>query len=150
MAPVLIIVGGAIFLIWLVVVTNNIAEEPATNNKSRASSQSRGTEARLERPEDGTYDYFNLVGMKYRNLTNSDYGIHEGVAVAETNNRHDPNAVSIRYSVDGKVLAYVPMTDNEELHALIAEDGGSVPARFKIWTHDGEVMYGIAYIRTGR
>lgn len=104
-----------------------------------------GYDERLERP-DTEYGYYELVGMQYRHLKREDFGCHKGTAVAERNNPYDKFAVAVK-SDSGKIVGYVPRGSNYEIWKAISEQGGEVPASYKIWSHDGEKIYGIAFIR---
>lgn len=97
-----------------------------------------------------SYSYYEMVGMKFRNLDKSDYGIHDcALAVSENNNPYDPYAVGI-YRTDGgflKLVGYIPSDMNEELHDYINKYcGGRTPATYKIWRR-GDKIYGITYIK---
>ena len=99
---------------------------------------------RLPYPGDG-YSYYELVGMQYRGLNEEHMGIHtDASAVAEYDNPHDPNAVSIRLA--DKVVAYIPREHNKPLHDYLHENGGVAPAHYRIWYHNNK-YYGVAYIK---
>ena len=125
----------------------NNTSTPTQVDHTESAINNNSSEDHLPHPGEG-YVFYELVGMQYRSLSKEDYGIHNGIAVAETNNQYDKNAVSVRRSDNGKIVAYVPKEENEYLHERITERGGTVPASFRIWTHDGEHIYGCSYIKS--
>lgn len=104
---------------------------------------------RLPRPNED-YSYYEIVGMKYRNLKKRDFGIHNcAVAVAERHNPYDAFAVGIYRTDNGenKLVGYVPRHSNQELHDYILDKyNGQTMATYKIWKR-GDDIYGIAYIK---
>lgn len=98
------------------------------------------------------YFYHEMVGMYYRGITEKDFGVYEGVAVAETNNSNDKFAVGIYRKKDNKLIGYVPKEErgisNEILHRKIRYNGGSVKAFFKIQGSTSR-SYGAVYIKEG-
>lgn len=107
-------------------------------------------EHELPYPGDG-YSYYAIVGMQYRNLNMSDVGIqNNALAIAEPNNPYDAFAVGIYRKTDSgykKLVGYVPMSDNEELHDYINEKyKGKTKAIYQIWKQD-EKFYGEAWIK---
>ena len=130
-----------IVIVTIVMWLYNIPESGTLGTKHPIA----GYEERLERP-DTEYGYHELVGMQYRKLKREDFGCHKGTAVSERNNPYDKYAVAIKNG-NGKVVAYVPKSSNYNIWHAINEQGGEVPAVYKIWSHDGEKIYGIAFIR---
>lgn len=104
---------------------------------------------RLPCPGDD-YSYYEIVGMQYRSLNKSDFGIHNcALAVAERHNPYDAFAVGIYRTDNGnrKLVGYVPKTDNKELHNYIIDRyNGQTMATYKIWRREDKI-YGIAYIK---
>lgn len=107
----------------------------------------------LEDPGLG-YSYTDIVGMQYRNLSQSDIGVHEAYAVAEKSNPHDKYAVGIYKKSNNKLVAFIPRdfrgVSNEIVHIAILERGGSVDARYKIIEGSGGRLYGNAYVQYKR
>ena len=115
------------------------------HNRPSQTNKSKGCDGYLNNPFGVDGKEFDLVGMQYRHLEDSDYGISDGVAFAETDNPYDKYAISIRYSANEKTVAYLPK-ENKQLHEYILSVGGQTPATFKIWTIDGNKIYGLAYV----
>lgn len=96
------------------------------------------------------YSYYEIVGMQYRNLKQIDFGIHNyALAIAEKHNPHDPFAVGIYRTDNGKnkLVGYVPKDHNMELHRYITDKcNGQTIATYKIWKRNDKI-YGIAYIK---
>jgi len=107
------------------------------------------TDSRLPRPNED-YSYYEIVGMRYRNLKKIDFGIHNcAIAVAERHNPYDAFAVGIYRTDNGdnKLVGYVPKGQNVELHRYIIDKyNGQTMATYKIWKRDDKI-YGIAYIK---
>lgn len=102
---------------------------------------------RLPEPEESGYSYYTIVGMQYHQLRKQDIGIHlDAEAVAQPENKHDSRAVAICNK--NKIVAYVPRDQNKALNKYIMKNGGSTPARYRIWIR-GDKFYGIAYIKDG-
>ncbi|MBM6654851.1 hypothetical protein [Bacteroides mediterraneensis] len=97
-----------------------------------------------------SYSYYEMVGMRFRDLDSSDYGIHNNaLAIAENNNPYDSCAVGIYRTDKGffKLVGYIPSDMNKELHKCINSIyGGRTLATYKIWKR-GDKIYGIAYIK---
>lgn len=102
---------------------------------------------RLPNPEDNEYSYYTIVGMQYHGIQQQDLGIHlDAEAIAEPENRYDSYAVAI--CNNKKIVAYVPKDQNKALNKYIMKNGGSTPARYRIWIREDR-FYGIAYIKDG-
>ena len=122
---------------------HTIRDTPKSHNT--ASDNSKECKEYLDNPFGSDGKEYDLVGMQYLHLENKDYGVNHGVAVAETDNKYDKYAISIRYSANEKTVAYLPR-ENKQLHEYILSVGGQTSAAFKIWTRDGIKIYGLAYI----
>jgi hypothetical protein len=109
------------------------------------SDNPKGCNEYLDNPFGSDGKEYGLVGMQYLHLENKDYGVNYGVAFAETDNKYDKYAISIRYSANEKTVAYLPR-ENKELHEYILSVGGQTSAAFKIWTIDGIKIHGLAYV----
>lgn len=99
---------------------------------------------------DTDYSYYNIVGMKYRNLSYSDIGIHKiAIAVAETDNPYDKYAVGIyRNDTEKKLIGYIPRTDNKYLHQYLTNKVyGTTDASYKIWIDNDGNYKGFVFIR---
>lgn len=140
---------GIIFLVlWLIVMAAvsmlSKDKKEVIIKQDAPAQQPVAQDQRLPYPGDG-YSYYELVGMQYRGLNDEHMGIHtDAVAVAEYDNPHDPNAVSIRLA--NKVVAYIPREHNKPLHDYLHENGGVAPAHYRIWYHNYK-YYGVAYIK---
>ena len=109
------------------------------------SDNSKGCKEYLDNPFGSDGKEFDLVGMQYLHLENKDYGVNYGIAFAETDNKYDKYAISIRYSAYEKTVAYLPR-ENKQLHEYLLSVNGQAQAAFKIWTRDGIKIYGKAFV----
>lgn len=139
---------GIIFLvIWLVVMAATsliVGDKKDTVVVQQVATPQPEQNERLPYPGDG-YSYYELVGMQYRGLNEEHMGIHtDASAVAEYDNPHDPNAVSIK--LGRKVVAYIPREHNKPLHDYLMKNGRVAPAHYRIWYHNNK-YYGVAYIK---
>lgn len=147
--PILGFIFLALWLIAMAAVSLITGDKKEIIIKQDASTQQVATpqpeqNERLPYPGDG-YSYYELVGMQYRGLNEEHMGIHtDALAVAEYDNPHDPDAVSIRLA--DKVVAYIPREHNKPLHDYLHENGGVAPAHYRIWYHNNK-YYGVAYIK---
>lgn len=125
---------------------DNYPERPHVDDAETGTVED---EDHLPHPGNG-YVYYELVGMKHRNLTRKDYGVHTGYALAESSNQYDKYAVGIYRQDNGKLIAYIPREfqgkSNKKLHDVISALGGSTPARFRVWERNGNI-YGCAYVK---
>lgn len=149
-----IVILAALFFIIKAAVKNTDENENSTSNQQNCTTNKQSTitprsDERLPKPGND-YAYYELVGMKYRNLTANDLGIHSGYAFAEDDNEYDKYAVGIYRTDNNKLVAYIPKEfqgrSNRELHRKITKLGGSTPAEFRIWERNGNI-YGCAYIK---
>lgn len=122
---------------------HTIRDTPKSQNIT--SDHSKGCNEYLDNPFGSDGKEYDLVGMQYLHLDNKDYGVNYGIAFAETDNKYDKYAISIRYSTNEKTVAYLPR-ENKQLHEYILSVGGQTSAAFKIWTRDGIKIYGLAYV----
>ncbi len=99
----------------------------------------------LPHPGAGYY-YYELGGMKDRQLDGFDLGINEGYAKIDINNPYDDYAVGIYRGDDDKLIAYIRREQNEELCKFLAKNGGAADAKFQIWVYERK-FYGIAYVK---
>ena len=93
------------------------------------------------------YGCYQLTGMQYKCLKQSDYGIHHGYAIAEDNNQGDNNAIIIKRKDNGKIIASVEKESGRQLYEFITRNKGSVHALYYIWQYGKGRIYGCAYIR---
>jgi hypothetical protein len=166
MAALVIIVCSILFFYWMLKIgglldnKNSKQEEKTYKGKPIYSSNTirdipkhhnvtpdnpKGCNEYLDNPFGSDGKEYGLVGMQYLHLENKDYGVNYGVAFAETDNKYDKYAISIRYSANEKTVAYLPR-ENKELHEYILSVGGQTSAAFKIWTRDGIKIHGLAYV----
>lgn len=93
------------------------------------------------------YGCYQLTGMQYKCLKQSDYGIHHGYAITEENNQGDNNAIIIKRKDNGKIIARVEKESGRQLYEFITRNKGSVHALYYIWQYGKGRIYGCAYIR---
>lgn len=84
----------------------------------------------LPHPGAGYY-YYELGGMKDRQLDGFDLGINEGYAKIDINNPYDDYAVGIYRGDDDKLIAYIRREQNEELCKFLAKNGERPMRNFK-------------------
>lgn len=145
---ILIVIGG-VFVFFMAKKIKSENEKPIYNQSNAnvsnlTASNTVKLDERLEKPV-GDYEWYNLIGMQYRGLNRRDYGIFEGKAIAETNNKYDKYAVGIHRADNGKLVGYIRKGENKELHNYIMEHGGFVHASFRIWEREGNT-YACAYV----
>lgn len=135
----LIVVAVIALVIWCLV----LYKEKSTMESLEANSDQQ---ERLPQPTEGGYSYYELVGMQYCGLNRNDIGVHlHASAISQRDNPHDSYAVGIYNR--GKLIAYIPRTDNKTLHKTIMQHyKGETEARYRIWVRNGK-FYGRAYIK---
>ena len=148
---IIAIVTVLFFVIRVAIKTNEKTDVPTSiENPTNVTIANNTTSDHLEKPGND-YCYWELVGMKYRNLVENDYGVHTGYAHAENDNQYDKYAVGIYREDNNKLVAYIPKDfqnrSNKELHYIISKLGGSTPVKFRIWKSDSGYIYGCAYIK---
>lgn len=93
------------------------------------------------------YGCYQLIGMQYNCLKQSDYGIHLGYAMAEENNQNNNNTIIIKRKDNGKIIAYVEKESGRQLYEFIVKNKKKVHALYYIWEYDKGKIYGCAYIK---
>lgn len=95
-----------------------------------------------EIPKD--YHYYKMVGMYYRGITPNDFGVYNGYAVPEKNNKYDPYSIAIYRNCDNMHVGYLP-AGNADLHRILTYRNGRANAIFRI-QGSRERCYGDVYI----
>ena len=90
------------------------------------------------------YYYHEMVGMYYRGITSKDFGVYDGYAIPEEDNKYDPYAVAIYRKADNKHVGYTP-SGNKDLFKTLQYRGGKANAIFKI-QGNRQHIYGAVYI----
>lgn len=147
-----------------VIVEQNDSRHKKTSIEEMAAARERHIQARKvsvnNKPEPKEiafppteigYEYSEMVGMYNIGITENDYGIFDGYAIAEANNSYDKFAVGIHRSKDRKLVGYIPRDfrgkSNEVVHREISSIGGMAEAVIKI-TGSTQRSYGSVYIKT--
>lgn len=112
----------------LLILVAFLTDSTSTNRGSNSSNKDYYTSGynNLWLSSKKGYTKFKMVGMHYRRLKRSDMGEFNGYAKAEINNSYDRYAVAI-YNNSGNHVGYLS-SGNKNIHTLILENGGSLPA----------------------
>lgn len=138
----IIIMTGLVILAIKIAMTN---PKESSNASSTLDDRTSHDNERLPNPGKG-YFYYELTGMQYRGLNTTDFGIHDGYAEAEMDNKYDKCAVGIHRSDNDKLIAYIRKEQNKDLHKLLLDNNRSTHATFRIWSR-GEQIYGCAFVK---
>lgn len=92
------------------------------------------------RTSDPKLNKFNVMGLKYYNVSKSDVGRFSGYALAETDNAYDEFAVAF-YKSNGKMIGHA-RRESDYLHKNIIEQGGKVDLLGEIYInqHTGNLQ----------
>lgn len=93
------------------------------------------------------YGCYQLTGMQYKCLKQSDYGIHHGYAVVAENSQCDNSTIIIKRQDNGKIIACVEKESGRQLYEFITRNKGKVHALYYIWQYGKGRIYGCAYIK---
>lgn len=137
-----IILVGCLFFLALGIFINAISTAPHPESKEDQSGGYR--ESSFPEIPAGYY-YHEMVGMYYRGITPKDFGVYDGYAIPEPNNKYDPYAVAIYRKSDNKHVGYIPAGNEDLFRTLIYRDK-QAEAIFKI-QGIGQIYYGVVYIK---